>query len=329
MKDIAFYYPGHIWHDIDRIKSMLLFFDGIGLLIPEYKLGEPETVDPVLAGPLKAQNLLHYFVADEVIDASATKELADAMEGVFKSGALEALVEEQTAFHSLSMSRLGYGGNREIAESLFERLKGIGLARDSEDGYSIPMHPIVRYLILVLLAQILRAPSARKGMELSPITDRAQVMSSLSEVLNLRGAPSAGHVVAFDLQTVAADMSGIPLDEVLDFRQQHLEEYRKYMRSLRHFAREISLLSLEAKDAAFAARQEELDEHAADLRRKSRNAWRKPATIGLSLAGAAWVVTGDPISALFAVGGIALSELGVAEKQIDAYSYLMSIRDAF
>ena len=27
MKDIAFYYPGHIWYDIDRIKSMLLFFD--------------------------------------------------------------------------------------------------------------------------------------------------------------------------------------------------------------------------------------------------------------------------------------------------------------
>lgn len=326
MKDIAFYYPGHIWYDIDRIKSMLLFFDGIGFLIPEYKLGEPERLDPVLAGPLKEQNLLHYFVADEVIDASATKELAVAMERVFTSGALETLLQEQTAFHSLSMSRLGYGGNREIAESLFERLKGLGLAKDSEDGSSIPMHPIVRYLILVLLAQILRAPSARKGMELSPITDRARVMNSLAEILNLHDAPSAGHVVEFDLQTVAADLSAVPLDEVLDFRQQHLKEYKKYMRSLRRFAREISLLPLEAQDAAFSARQEELDEYAVDLKRRSRNAWRKPATIGLGLAGAAWAVTGDPISALFAVSGIALSELGVVENHIDAYSYLLTSR---
>lgn len=72
------------------------------------------------------------------------------------------------------------------------------------------MHPTVRYLILVLLAQILRAPSARQGMELSPITERVKVMNSLSEILNLQSAPSAGRVVEFDLQTVAADLSAVP-----------------------------------------------------------------------------------------------------------------------
>lgn len=35
--EIAFYYPGHLWRDPDLIKTMLLFFDGIGLLVPEYK----------------------------------------------------------------------------------------------------------------------------------------------------------------------------------------------------------------------------------------------------------------------------------------------------
>jgi hypothetical protein len=51
--DVAFYYPGHLWHHIDWIKTLLLFFDGIGLLVPEYKKGEPERVDPVLAGSLR------------------------------------------------------------------------------------------------------------------------------------------------------------------------------------------------------------------------------------------------------------------------------------
>jgi len=52
-REIAFYYPGHLWGNPEWIKSLLLFFDGIGLLVPEYKLHEPEIIDPVLAGPLR------------------------------------------------------------------------------------------------------------------------------------------------------------------------------------------------------------------------------------------------------------------------------------
>ena len=51
IQDVAFYYPGHLWHHTDWIKSLLLFFDGIGLLIPEYKLGEPEALDPIMGWP--------------------------------------------------------------------------------------------------------------------------------------------------------------------------------------------------------------------------------------------------------------------------------------
>lgn len=217
MSDIAFYYPGHIWYDTDRIKSMLLFYDGVGFLIPEYKQGEPETADPVLAGPLRDNNLLHYFVADQVVDAEATSELAQVMGNLIESGALNHLVRENASFHSLSMSRLGYGGNSELAQRLFERLRDMGLAKDSEDGSSIPMHPTVRYLVLVLLAQILRAPSAKNGVNLAPITDRPEIVSALTELLNIPTAPSAGRVIEFDLQAVSADLSTIPLDEVLDF----------------------------------------------------------------------------------------------------------------
>src|SRR5690349_11090365 len=63
-REIAFYYPGHIWSRPDWIKTLLLFFDGVGLLVPEYKQREPEAIDPVLAGPLRDQGLLHYLIAD-------------------------------------------------------------------------------------------------------------------------------------------------------------------------------------------------------------------------------------------------------------------------
>lgn len=329
MTDIAFYYPGHIWCDTDRIKSMLLFYDGVGFLIPEYKRGEPEALDPVLAGPLRDSNLLHYFIADEVVDEHAAKELASVMVGLIESGALDHLMQEKLAFHSLSMSRLGFSGSQELAQQLFDRLKSMGLAEESEDGSSIPMHPTIRYLVLVLLAQILRAPSAKKGINLAPITDRPQIISSLTEVLNIPNAPSAGRVIEFDLQSVSADLSEVPLDEVLDFRNQNLKAHKLYMCSLRQFAREISLLPSHDQDAAIADRQAELDDYAADIKRLSREAWRKPATVGLGLAGSAWVATGDPLSALFALGGIALTEFGVGKKNLDAYSFIITAGNRF
>ena len=83
------------------------------------------------------------------------------------------------------------------------------------------MHPLVRYLILILLAQILRTSGRKLGFDLSPVTDRIQLVSALSELLNLPGSSAAGRVVEFDLQTVGVDLSAEPLDEVLDFRNQH------------------------------------------------------------------------------------------------------------
>jgi len=34
-KEIAFYYPGPMWHRDDWIKTMILFIDGIGILLPD------------------------------------------------------------------------------------------------------------------------------------------------------------------------------------------------------------------------------------------------------------------------------------------------------
>lgn len=322
-QDIAFYYPGHLWYDVDQVKNMLLFFDGVGLLIPEYKKGEPEYQDPVLAQPLRERGLLHYLVADEVVDFERTQQLVDAMAGVISSGALEPLTREKTAFHELSMSRLGYAGSSELADKLFQELKMRGLARESEDGASIPMHPMVRYLVLILLAQILRPSGAKLGFDLAPVTDRVQLVEALHEILNLPGTVSAGHVVSFDLQTVSVDLTSVPLDEVLDFRNQHQEKHRKYVRNLRKFARELSLLPLEEQQSALDDRQAALDDYAADIKRVARKAWRKPATVAVGLAGAAWSATGDPVAGLFAACGALIPGLGKKDES-GAFSYLFS-----
>ncbi len=183
LSEIGFYYPGHVWQRGDWIKTLLLFFDGIGLLVPEYKQEEPERFDPVIAGPLRDQGLLHYFVADEVVDKGATERMAKPLIDLVSSGALDALATGDTAFHAISMSRMGYYGDTKLAHELYTALASRGLAKPSSDGVSIPLHPLVRYLILVLLAQILRESGAKRGFDLLPTTDMPELLDALQEFL--------------------------------------------------------------------------------------------------------------------------------------------------
>ena len=71
----------------------------------------PETLDkPIVAG-LKEHGLLEIIEPETAVDKSATEKLATAMTDVITSGVLDELTREDTAFHELSMSRLGSYGD--------------------------------------------------------------------------------------------------------------------------------------------------------------------------------------------------------------------------
>ena len=325
--EVAFYYPGPIWYHSEAMKNLLLFFDGIGLLVPEYMLDRPETLDPSLAIPLREQGLLHILKPETLVDRSAAEMLAAQMVDIIHSGFLDDLGGDATAFQELSMSRLGYGGDESLARMIFEELKARGLARDSEDRVSIPMHHQVRNLVLVLLAQILRTRGAKVGVELSPATDRPQIVDGLTALLEHPGAPSTGHVVATDLTAVGVDLSAVPLDEVLSFRKAHLREHRAYATAVRSFVSDLSQMSKSARSAAMNDRHQELDDLASDLRKRHRKAWRKPASFALSAAGAIWRLTrGDPLGAFLAAGAL-LAGYEKKDKQFGgAFSFVFAAR---
>jgi hypothetical protein len=327
--ELALYYPGHLWRSHTWIKTLLLFFDGISLLVPEYKIDQIEEIDPSLAIPLREAGLLKYLVADKIIDKEIAVRMAAAVEHLITSGIAEPLMGEETAFHEISMSRMGFQADGEVARELFRSLKDKGLARDSQDGLSIPLHPLIRYFILTFLAQGLRAKGPGLGLDLSPATDQTRVMNALSELLAFPSLPSAGNIVAFDLQAVAVDLAKFPLNEVLDFRAEHLEEHRDYRRRVRRFARELAQMPEAERPEAFEDRQTELDDLASDLKKRGRSAWKKPASFLLSLAGSFWTLnTGDPIGA-FLAGGAALAGGATEPTYVGAYSYLFAARQEF
>jgi hypothetical protein len=207
LPEIAFYYPNPMWHSGDWVKNLILFFDGVGLLVPSYMTDRPEMDDPAIVAGLREHGLLHVLNPEIIVDAAATEKLATSMSDIITSGALDRLATEPTEFAELSYSRLGGYGDHGLADMIHAELKSRGLARDTEDGVSIPMHPMVRSLVLVLLSQILRPQGAQLGIELSPATDRPEIVAALKELLSLPDTPSAGNVVASDLKFVGVDGS--------------------------------------------------------------------------------------------------------------------------
>ena len=328
-KEIAFYYPGPIWHTSDWVKTLILFFDGVGILLPSYMKGKLEYADPSTAIPLIDKGLLHVLEPEKIVDKKATKQLAETMGEIIDSGAFDKL-RKDIHFHEISYSRIGGYGDEEIAKQLLEKLKSKGLAKKSEDGVSIPMHPMVRALVLVLLSQILRPHGTRMGMELSPATDRPDVVQALRALLSLPNTPSAGHVVALDIEIVAVDLRLIPIDEILDFRQEHIKAHRDYVRSVRKFTRELSQLPEKDRDEELTTRCEELKEMANNLKRESQKAWKQPASFGLGMAGAFWrLASHDYVGAVLAASAALLGRKSNDNTNTGAYSYLFRASSQF
>ena len=336
--DVAFYYPGQYWRDADWIKNLILFFDGIAMLIPEYMSDHATFEDYPVITSLKEHGLFHVVSPEESIGKEETEELAKALAEIITSGGLDHLTKasrqrvERTSFGSLSMSRLGYYGDNKLAESIVQELKARGLAHDSEDGVSIPMHRTARALILVLLAQILRSKGESMGLTLSPTTDQWRLVEALNEIISKPDSPppSIGDIVSFDMSMVGVDLAGVPMDEVLDFRSQNYSQHRNYSLSVRRFARELSLMPVEERQPAFEQRQEELDDAARTIRSASRKAWGRPVSFAIGLAGAGVALQGGEIvgGAIAAAGGVAAFLLSMADKGQDAgvYSYVFSAR---
>ncbi len=103
-------------------------------------------------------------------------------------------------------------------------------------------------------------------------------MAALSELLSKPGMPSAEHVVSLDMQAVGVDLGSVPIDEILSFRAENREAYRKYSRNLRLCIDDLGRMRPQEQQALLEERQEEITDLASDIRKKARGAWKKPET---------------------------------------------------
>ena len=328
--DVAYYYPATFWRPEENgwVKSLLLFFDQVSILLPKYMYGRPHRADPALVEPLEDLGLLKILEPADWVDAGMATRLAEIMLGLLSNGAFTDL-DRDVYFHELSQSRMGYGINVDLADTLLDKLLSDGLAKKSEDGVSNPLHPTVRTTILVILGQLSRLVGTERGLNIHPTTNEVSAIRDLIRMLSLESMPSRDKVIALDLETVTFDMGLIPLDEIIQFRLEHSAEHKAYMRNLRGFLNELSEVDEQKREALLLDRKQELEDAAHDIRRATRQALRRNRPpLAMGIAGSAWsLAAGDPV-------GLALSALGTGwgvfesrqDTTVTAYSYLFSVQ---
>lgn len=330
--ETAYYYPEPYWlmGEVGWIKSLLLFFDQLAILLPDYMRGRESDADPVVAAPLLDSGHLVLVEPAEFVDHDLTEQLTEAMVELIVSGAFDDLPRDGGSAE-LSMSRMGFYGDRGLFEMVFNELRERGLARPTADGVSIPLHPHIRRAYLLLLAQFARHAGNRHGLNLHPTSNLRGVGQALAELLNLEGAPSKGHVVSFDLNEVGVDLSDVPLDELFEFRREHHDEHKTYMRDLRRFLGELALINEDDRAGLYVERAQELRDSAESLRSRVRRAWKAPTTaagFSLGIAGAGWSITGgDEVGAALGLAGLGAGLMSLyTDRGGSAYTYLFSIR---
>ena len=331
--DVAYYYPVPYWmsRETDWIKSLLLFFDRVAILLPGYMYGLHRTEDPTLAGSLEDMGLLEILEPAEWVDGEVTKQLADIVTGLVDAGAFDGL-PGTGFFLELSASRVGYCADIELADSLIGKLRDKGLCEPSRDGASIPLHPTVRTTFLVLLAQLLREAARRRGSILHPATGNSDAIGDFAKVMSMDWVPSSSGVIEFDLEPAGIDLSAVPLDDILHFRKEHGTAHREYMLDLRRFMAEIaSAEGAQEREALLRERKREMAERARDLHRSAKRAFgTKLASRSFGLAGCAWSLGGgDPIGFALSAASELVQEIIGNPEIVTSYSYLFDIRENF
>ena len=130
-------------------------------------------------------------------------------------------------------------------------------------------------------------------------------------------------MIQFDLATVTVDLGAVPMDEILSYRQEHLEAHRRYRVAVRTFANELSRMDERERDDAFTNRQIELDALAADLRSRSRKAWKKPAYSASASRVPPHPCTGNWVGAAIGAAAAALRYERSTVNADGPYSYLV------
>lgn len=314
--------------DVALVKAMLLFFDDIAVFSTPAHHSRPPAVDPYLIAPLADRGLLQFVnpravmtPQTEVIICStlhrAAMEKADHWLAAAGAGLWDLEVPRLKGRVSSAEPPPGDTGSLELYKFL------------AQDGWLFPEEPSDEEWVVTpgiasvansILAQVVRATAGGQDWLVEPVAtrrDEARVFTAiLHDTIENIGASD---VAMSDLSAVTLDLSGVGLEDILDFRDRHRKELRAYVLGLR------ALLASAPTSQAFADRRAALVGQADRLRELQSRRWTAlGSTVSLGIAGASWTLgSGDLLGAL--IGGTAAGRQLLPDRPtpVSAYTYIL------
>lgn len=354
-EDYAYYFPQWIWpqRHLGAMKVALLFFDGLVLTLPRDVAAQAVDTDPVLAQPLAELGLLKNLEPVEWMDLQTAEAFSALVLDLITSRRFGAVTREADQWRDLdgpeaiptddAPPQFIAGGEPwarqlPVGRRVLREMHKRGLVSKQIHNTIDNIDPSLRALILVVLAHAFRVRTADAPLRVHPVGAGADAEARFTELLRhvsprrandwrpLRPLALLGPVAESDYSVLGADLSTVPLDEILAFRREHGEHYRAYARGLRSFLRETAILPEQERAQALADRREAIRQEAADLRRRSRGAFgRSTAFAAITVIASSWTAVhdGDAVGAaltvLAAAAGLPLS----ATPATTSYTYVI------
>lgn len=324
LRQLAFFYEP-FWRSgaAATIKTLLLFFDGIALTVPEYAWGAPLAADPALE-MLEDQGLLVRLSPEFLIDTTTAESLARVLVELLTAGAFGNL-DRKLLHRRVSALPMGARVEPLLTENLLAELAEHGLATQGLGGAPVSVHPTVRSWILAALPQLVRESAEHVGCALQPITTHPQQAHALLDCIDRAPLAAAAHVVATGLQPIGPDLTRIPIIDVLAFREEHTHVRHAFIRKLRNTLVDIAITPPDESSRVFLSSCESLASAADDLRRMTPKAWGQPsASCLLGIAGGAISYIGPNIAGQMSAGAT-LFGLGRRSDPGSAFTYLCAV----
>ena len=301
LRQVALYHP---WPHLSRrrisgwLKNILLFFDGVALLAPPEAIDALEPEDRTTVRSLLEAKLFYLVDPCKLMDHDAADRILTFL--LQASTSLQARIQYRLTGAVQSRDKLRFLNTNEMNEAqeeVLEYSKAIwhelftrGLVFDAKALYPPLLDRNIWNTVEALLAYTLQPAGINLGLDLQLTTSDPKFLNSAMRVLGTTSDTSSAHTVESNLEGVAPDLSSVPLDEVLEFREGHGERYRTYMEHLRLFATDLLSENKPEQKASLADRNTELIEEAADLRRIIRQRWRYPiSAIDVGIVSVEWM----------------------------------------
>jgi hypothetical protein len=331
--EFVHYYGDWFWTDEQTawLKSLLLFFDGIVLALPDQAADRMIASHPVLAQPLAEMGLLRNYAPDLWLKSPYKEGVTPVHNFIDAQRQLQSPYDKDVVYVEsmagveavLRAASRHSSSKRHFDETMKEFDRLLKLAKQQYGGSPSQMRALSVGVTSWLLSQYVH------DILIHPIIDDVEAASFVSSIIGGRRTGES-EVILSDLLHLDLDLSTVPLDEVLAFRQKYGSEYRAYARDVRQFVLELSLLPKSLRSSALAARHIELSDRAESLRKTSRNSFMRQAVgISFGIAGAAWTLAhGDFWPAIFASGAAATALTKPIPGYIGAtYTYVLRAKN--